>query len=144
MDSRKFFYELGKLIYQIDVEYETYGKSESINAPNLLWILYALNDGQPHTQRQICDDWQIPRSTANTIVKDLQKEGLVELSHLNGTRREMTIKLTEKGLSYADSVLQKLYLREQVVYDKMKNPEKFLKDLKSFTEILSLLNKEEN
>ena len=51
MDEREFFYGLGKLVYRLDGVYDEYGRSFKIGSPNLLWILYALNDGERHSQK---------------------------------------------------------------------------------------------
>ena len=142
MNSKTYFYELGKLIYQIDNSYEEYGKKSSITSANLLWILYALNDGNMHTQKSICDDWKIPRSTANTIIKELEEKKLISLSHLEGTRREMVIYLTDEGKLFADKVLNKLYEREKKIYDKLPNKDNFLNELKNFVKLLSILNED--
>lgn len=129
MDEREFFYKLGKIVYQIDGAYEEYGRNSKINSPNLLWILYALNDGEKHSQRQICDDWAIPRSTANTIIKDLESKGYILLTPIKGERRELLISLTHSGKEYADSILSDLYLREKEVYNTILNPNTLLSDL---------------
>lgn len=122
MNHRAFFYELGKLVYKIDGVYEEYGRSFKIGSPNLLWILYALNDGGRHSQKQICYDWAIPRSTANTIIKDLESKGFVALSQIKGERRELLISLTPSGKEYADGILSDLYKRERTVFSELKDP----------------------
>ena len=142
MKSREFFYEFGQLIYEIDNAYEQYGKRSNLSSPNLLWILYALNDGKTHTQKSVCDDWQIPRSTANTIVKELEEKGLLSLSHLEGTRREMVICLTDAGKVFADEVLSKLYEKEKEIFEKAQDPDKLLEELRSFTKLLAILTEE--
>ncbi len=122
MNERSFFYELGRLVYQIDGAYEEYGRRAHVSSPNLLWILYALNDGARHSQKQICEDWAIPRSTANTLIKDLEGKGYVTLSQIKGERRELLISLTESGKKYADGVLSDLYMREKEVYADLASP----------------------
>ncbi len=129
MDERIFFYRLGKLVYQIDGVYEEYGKNCKIGSPNLLWILYALNDGERHSQKQICDDWDIPRSTANTIIKDLESKNYISLSQIKGERRELLVSLTPSGKEYADGILSDLYQREKVIYSEIEAPEKLLVSL---------------
>ena len=126
MDARNFFYLLGKLVYQIDGAYETYGKGCNLGSPNLLWILYALNDGERHSQKQICDDWAIPRSTANTIIKDLESKNFVALSQIKGERRELLLSLTPRGKEYADVILSDLYRREGEIYAEIEAPEELL------------------
>ena len=97
MNERIFFYRLGKLVYGLDGVYEEYGRNCRVGSPNLLWILYALNDGERHSQKQICADWSIPRSTANTIIKDLESKQYVALSQIKGERRELLVSLTACG-----------------------------------------------
>ena len=38
---------------------------------NTISLLFALDDGKAHTQKQICEEWIIPRTTINTVVKEL-------------------------------------------------------------------------
>ncbi len=142
MTSKEFFYDFGRLIYQIDNIYEQYGKQSGLNSPNLLWILYALNDGKIHTQKSICEEWQIPRTTANTIIKELEEKKLISLSHINGTRREMAIYLTNEGKIFADEILSKLYEKERIIFDKINNPEGLINELNSFTKSLSILEED--
>ena len=142
MESKEFFYEIGKLIYQIDNCYEEYGKKSSVNSPNLLWILYALNDGKMHTQKSVCDEWQIPRSTANTIIKELEEKGFVELNHLEGTRREKLIFLTDEGKKYAEKVLSNLYKKENKIFKEIKDPTKIIQDLQGFLQKLEILGED--
>lgn len=142
MNERDFFYRLGKVIYQIDNTYEKYGAKETINAPNLLWILYALNDGNEHSQRQICDDWAIPRSTANTIIKDLEKRGYIVLNAIQGKRRELSISLTGTGQEYANKLLERLYEKEKEIYKTLKDADAFINELESFAIKLEMINDE--
>ena len=131
MDQRAFFYELGKLVYKMDGVYDEYGRSFKIGSPNLLWILYALNDGERHSQKQICDDWAIPRSTANTIIKDLESKNYVALSQIKGERRELLVSLTPDGKEYADGILSDLYKREREIYSELEAPEELLLSLQN-------------
>ena len=131
MDGRVFFYRLGRLVYQIDGVYEAYGKNCNLGSPNLLWILYALNDGERHSQKQICEDWDIPRSTANTIIKDLESKNYIALSQIKGERRELLVSLTESGKKYADGILSDLYRREREIYSEIEAPEALLDTLQN-------------
>ena len=132
MDERTFFYKLGKLVYQIDGAYEQYGRDCKIGSSNLLWILYALNDGKRHSQKQICADWAIPRSTANTIIKDLESKNYITLSQIKGERRELSVALTPLGKEHAESLLSDLYQRESEIYSALENPEALLVTLQNF------------
>lgn len=131
MNEREFFYKLGKLVYQIDGAYEEYGRNCKIASPNLLWILYALNDGERHSQKQLSDDWAIPRSTANTIIKDLESKNYVVLLQIKGERRELLVSLTPSGKEYADRILADLYRKEKQIYSEMEDPEQTLNILQN-------------
>ena len=131
MDERIFFYRLGKLVYQIDGVYDAYVKGLKLGSPNLLWILYALNDGKRHSQKQICGDWAIPRSTANTIIKDLESKNYIVLSQIKGERRELLVSLTSRGKEFADGILSDLYKREKEIYSEFENPEEFILSLQN-------------
>lgn len=115
MNSRKFFYSFGRALYHIDSFYDDFAKQSNVSSA-LLWVLYALNDRKPHTQIEISHDWELPKTTINTVIKEIQKEGYVELVPIKGKRREMAIVLTESGKVFADNILSELYKKEAEVY----------------------------
>ena len=78
---------------------------------NLLYLLYALDDGRPHSQTEICRDWMIPKTTVNTNVKELVSAGYATLRQ--GERREKIIALTESGRAYAGELLGQVYAAER-------------------------------
>ena len=136
MDSKRFFYDFGKALYHVDAFYDDFAKKSNL-APTLLWILYALNDGSDHTQREICEDWALPKSTVNTIVMDLKAKGFIELTPIKGKRREMTIVLTDAGKDYADGVLKELYVIEKNVFEKMNLKKSVIvEELEKITDLL--------
>lgn len=143
MNEKEFFHELGKCIYQIDGIYEEYGRNFHITSPNILWILYSLNDNQSHSQKEICEAWSIPRSTANTIIKELERQQLIFLQKIKGKRRELNISLTKKGKEIADTLLKDLYSREKKAYLTIQEPEKILNILRDLKEKLKIISKGE-
>lgn len=74
MDAKEFFYLLGKAIYRIDAIYTDYAKESDVS-PTLLWILYALNDGKPHTQKEICLSWDLPKKHSKYHCNGTKKKG---------------------------------------------------------------------
>lgn len=115
MNSQKFFYDFGRALYRIDSIYDEFAKQSNVSSA-LLWVMYALNDGNPHTQIEISNDWELPKTTVNTVIKEIQKDGYVELVPIKGKRREMSIVLTESGKIFADHVLSDIYKKEEEVY----------------------------
>jgi len=123
MNSRKFFYDFGRALYHVDAFYDEFAKQSNVSSA-LLWVLYALNDGNPHTQIEISNDWELPKTTVNTVIKEIQKDGYVELVPIKGKRREMSIVLTESGKKFADDVLSELYKKEAEVFKKLSAQER--------------------
>ena len=73
-------------------------------------MLYAIYDGETYSQKRICDEWLIPKTTLNTIVNECVREGYVELVPSGG--REKKIVLTEAGRTFAESVLEPIFKAE--------------------------------
>lgn len=119
MTAKSFFYDLGKALYHIDSFYDEFAKQSNVSSA-LLWVLYALNDGKQHTQIEISIDWELPKTTVNTVIKEIEQIGYVELVPIKGKRREMSIVLTESGKNFADKVLSDLYKKEAEVYKRLK------------------------
>ena len=134
MDAKEFFYEFGKLLYRIDGFYDEFAKRSGVK-PNLLWILYALADSKSHSQKEICDTWELARSTVNTIVGELKEGGYITLAQIEGEKRELLIKLTDSGKKYSDELLEAVYENEARVYKELKN------DAKAVLEGLEKLDK---
>ncbi len=95
----------------IDGVYYYFAKHLGINE-NTLAFLYALDDGRPHSQKEISDEWLIPRTTINTIVKSLVAAGYITFDPEQRTK-EKTIILTQSGRSYTDGLLRTLYAAEE-------------------------------
>ena len=118
MDDRRFFQELGKQIYRMDAMYAEYAKRRKCKNARLLWVLYALDDGTNHSQREIAENWNIPKSSVNAIVSRLYEEGYVKFLPIKGQKREMFVHLTPEGEEYARKKLADLYQIERRAYEK--------------------------
>lgn len=79
---------------------------------NTLALLYALDDDKPHSQKQICEDWLIPKTTINTTIKELIAAGYITLLPEKQTR-EKAILLTEEGKTYTRGLLKIIYTAER-------------------------------
>lgn len=98
-------------INKIDGVYYLLARHYGINE-NTLAFLYALDDGEPHSQKEISDEWIIPRTTINSIVKNMLSDGYIAFTGEQHTKEKMIL-LTEKGREYADSLLHGIYLAEE-------------------------------
>ncbi|MCH5255235.1 MAG: winged helix-turn-helix transcriptional regulator [Lachnospiraceae bacterium] len=103
-----------------------------------LWLMYALDDGQPHSQKQICDEWGFPKTTINSIIKKCETAGYLTLLAIPGKRREMQICLTEKGKAYAKQLLNFVYQAENKAMEETLKiyPAEFFDAIKLFNKCL--------
>lgn len=118
-------------INKIDELYERVQRKAGAKG-NTVWVLYALDDGKPHSQKQIYEEWLIPKTTLNTIVKELESDGFVRMEIIPGQRREMNIYLTEAGKKYARQVLDSFYQAEEEAFGQIENARMLSYELENF------------
>lgn len=111
-ELRKLARQLNLINYRTDQIYYEYERKHCINDSEIC-LMYALDDGKSHSQKQICEDWHIPKTTLNTIIKQWERLGYIELKCIPGKRREREITLTEIGENYIQGYLTPIYKAEQ-------------------------------
>ena len=97
-------------------------------------MLYALADGA-RSQREISEDWLIPKTTVNTLTNELVEEGFASL----GTGKEKLLSLTEKGMRLAEESLKELHSAEIDAIDSVLEefPPEFVAALERYTAVFS-------
>jgi len=120
-------------LYNIDEIYYTSEKKRRLSDAELC-ILYALDDGQPHSQKEICDKWLVPKTTINTITKKWEAQGILILTVIPGKRREMQITLTDAGKLFSKEILDFIYRAESTALAKTldKYSDSFIEALEYF------------
>lgn len=109
---KNYTLRLNLAINKINIAYLASINNESISEAELCFM-YALDDDKSHSQKEICHDWLIHKTTLNTIVKRYERKGLIVFTPIPGTRREMLITLTEKGKEYVKEKLDFIYRAEK-------------------------------
>lgn len=104
-------------LYNIDETYYLNENKKKLSDAELC-VMYALDDGKPHSQREISREWLVPKTSVNTIIKRWEKEGYLTMTPIPGKRREMQILLTDSGREYAKSFLGFLYRAEDKALQK--------------------------
>lgn len=143
MDSKQLFYIFGTLLYRIDGFYDNFAKNSNVKS-GLMWLLYAINDGKPHSQKEICESWSLPRSTINTLTKQLEREGYVQLAQIKGEKRELALQLTQQGTLYAEKLLKELYAIEDEVCQTFGTMQQLNENLEKFSQVLYLTGAKHN
>ncbi len=124
-------------LYNIDDVYFVNEKLKGFSDAELS-VLYALDDGEAHSQAEISREWLVPKTTVNTIIKKWEKQGFVTQEPIVGKRREMQIVLTEAGKTYAKSVMDFIYRAENTALQKTldKYSDSFIEALEYYGENL--------
>lgn len=137
MELRHNSRRISKATCAIDGSYAMLSKKLGIKG-NLLWLLYALDDGDLHSQKQICQEWLFPKTTINTLTKECQAEGYVTLHTIPGRKRELHVRITEKGRQYTRRMLWAVYAAEDEALERTLQtcPPEFISYLETYTQNL--------
>ena len=98
-------------VTMMDGAYYRWARSTGVTGQTLD-LLYALDDGLPHSQKQICEAWGFPKTSVNTAVKACQAAGYVTLEAMPDQPRQRQICLTEAGRACAKEALGELCAAE--------------------------------
>ncbi len=82
-------------------------------------VLYTIRENGYCTQKQICDNYLLPRQTINNVITKMRAAGILALNQDKCTGREKAFSLTEKGGDYAGKFLLSLSSIETQAVQKM-------------------------
>lgn len=115
-EQLKRFYTLWR---ETNAIYEEWAKRHGISYYELL-ILFSLNENEEGcTQKEICDQWILPKQTVNSILQNLLKQGMVGFEVMEKDRRNKAVLLTDSGKKFADDIICKLQQQEKEVMRRM-------------------------
>ena len=106
-ESLKLLAEMNRAIIQFRGLYAAWAKAHGISYHELL-VLYTIRDQGYCTQKQICDNYLLPRQTMNHVFLDLRQRGLLEQSSTHCIGREKAFVLSDQGKQYARPLLDGL------------------------------------
>ena len=113
----KDFYALWQRVEQL---YEHFAKNHRLGGVHILFTLCALHEyTEGCTQKQICEEWVMPKQTVNTILKGLETQGYLFYSPSLSDGRSKIIHLTEPGKEYIQSIIGLLSQAEARTLDSM-------------------------
>ena len=135
-DKRLQSWKFSTLLFRIDGLYDQWAKRTG-ETGNTLAIFYALESGELYTQKQLSEEFLIPKQTLNSIVKDCIAKGYIRLAPSPENHREKLLCLTEAGREYVDSFLAPLLAIEQYAVGQMEQEygDAVLKGLEKFCEV---------
>ena len=111
-------HDFNKLYFKIVGLYAKLDSALGIN-PHFYKILHALAISDLHTQKDIAQNYEMPKQTINNIILSLQKQGFVEVAISPTDKREKLIALTPSGKIYAQDFIAQYTDFEQKIYEKI-------------------------
>ncbi len=99
--------EVNRAVIRLRGIYSSWSLSHNISYNEML-VLYTIREYGYCTQKQICDNYLLPRQTMNHVIAVMRQKGLLEINADYCTGREKAFVLTEKGKSYAAPFLKSL------------------------------------
>ncbi len=112
LPTRRLLDKVNLAVIRLRGAYSAWSKNHGILYNEML-VLYTIRDHGYCTQKQVCDNYLLPRQTINHVITDLRNRGLLALSPENSTGREKAFVLTEKGKAYAQPLLDSLTSTEE-------------------------------
>lgn len=115
MHYREIMSRLNAALNSIDLVYATIAKKHNLTF-NALMILYLIDESKDITQKQICDELYLPKSTVHSILLDFIKRDFVTLRE-GKNKKEKIIVLTQDGKQYFSTILEDTQQIEKNVLD---------------------------
>lgn len=110
MTTRQQMEQLCTYICRQEALYREWARDHGMSY-NTIMTLYAVDLAGQCTQKQISEEWLLPKQTVNTVVKDLERRGYLRLE-AGRDQKEKRISFTPAGQVYAREHLRELYAAE--------------------------------
>ena len=130
-------WEFDRLYYKVMGLYVRFENAHDINKP-LYKVLHALYISSLQTQKDIMQNYEMPKQTINNVAMKLQKQGLVEVFAGQNDKREKELRLTQAGAEYSEKFLKPYMDFEKKVAQKLgkKGFSRLLEGFKAFEKAL--------
>ena len=97
----------------LNLIYEDYARKAGVSY-NSLYILNTIATTEGCTQKHICEKTLLPKQTVNNVITSFYKSGYIALTELPENRRIKTIRLTEQGKAYADTLIPTIHQADRL------------------------------
>lgn len=109
MDKNKqqLFDEVNRAIIKFRGTYSEWSAMHGISYNEML-VLYSIREAGYCTQKQICDNYLLPKQTINNVITPLRNKGILEHDETHSKGREKAFVLSAKGKAYAAPFFESL------------------------------------
>ena len=110
-NKQKLFDNVNRAIIKFRAIYFEWSRRHNISYHEML-VLYTIRENGYCTQKQICDNYLLPKQTIHNIISNMRENGILIYDESLSVSREKVFVLSEKGREYAAPFLESLYLVE--------------------------------
>ncbi len=102
MNPRETMKKINSLYDVVDKVYLKIASENGLSY-NALMMLYMVEEDEKLTQRKVCDELHLPKSSVHSIIYELIKQGFLELTE-GGNRKEKYITATQEGQDFIQKI----------------------------------------
>ena len=106
-ETELFLNDVNRAIIKFRGIYSEWSKKHNISYNEML-VLYTIRENGYCTQKQICENYLLPKQTINHVIVNMLKNGLLRDSLKYNTGRQKAFELSEKGENYARPLLDSI------------------------------------
>lgn len=110
-NKQKLFDNVNRAIIKFRAIYFEWSRRHNISYHEML-VLYTIRENGYCTQKQICDNYLLPKQTIHNIISNMRENGILIYDESLSVSREKVFVLSEKGREYATPFLESLDLVE--------------------------------
>ena len=103
--------------FKVEFLYREWSKKFGIGYYAML-ILFAISRSDACTQKEISEQWLLPKQTVNAAVKEFQKKGYIQLTP-GRNQKEKPVSFTEEGKVLAHQILEEGFMLEKRILERM-------------------------
>lgn len=103
----KYIQEINSVVERTDYLYEKWAKQHGINS-YVMQVMYMIYASEINKQKDIVENYGMPKQTVNTVITDLQRKGYIRLTPDENDKRSKIIILTDEGRRYAENIVNPL------------------------------------
>lgn len=99
--------------------YEEWAKKYGLSYYELLVLLSLWEGKEPCTQKQICEQWTLPKQTVHSTLRNFRERGWISFHVLENDRRNKGVCFTPSGSVFAGEVMEALQALECRVWERL-------------------------
>lgn len=110
--------ELGAYFSKIHLLYQQWAKQNQLNYAELA-VLHTTARNADCTQKQIGEEWMIPKQTVSLACNHLRAQGYIEFALTRQDKREKMMVLTDSGRAFIEPIINKMHAMEEQVFTQL-------------------------